>query len=221
MANDITVSDLCDRYAALYTGLVADILDDYGYEDQTLDDRIEPLDQGMTAAGIAYPAVGRANRSVDLEAQAKRFLEMVDEAPTDSVLLLDANDPVASHLGELTATALRNNGCRGAVIKGAIRDTEFLVEQGFPVFTNRRSPLDSLRRWELVEWGTKAVVSGTTVSPGDIVLADADGVIVVPEEISADVLVDAEDERDTETELRAAIEDGMSALDAYKKYGTF
>lgn len=220
MTGDITEAELCDRYGELYTGLVADILDDHGYEDQTLHG-IDPLDRGMRAAGIAHPAVGRANRSVDPDEQAYRFLRMIEETPADSMLLLDANDAVASHIGELTTTALHNNGCRGAVIKGAVRDTEFIVEQGFPVFTDRRSPLDALPRWELVEWGETAVVGGVTVSPGDVVLADADGVVVVPEGIKSEVLADAETERDTESEMRAAIEEGMSPVDAYEEYGTF
>jgi regulator of RNase E activity RraA len=221
MAEDIPKPELCDRYGELYTGLVADVLDDHGYEDQTIGSGIEPLERGMRAAGIAYPAVGRANRSVDPDVQARRFLRMIEEAPPESMLLLDANDPVASHIGELTTTVLHNNGCRGAVIKGAARDTAAIVEQGFPVFTDRRTPLDALPRWELVEWGETAVVGDVTVAPGDVVLADADGVVVVPEGIRGEVLADAEAERETESELRAAIEDGASAIDAYEEYGTF
>lgn len=221
MVTNIQTSELCNRYANLYTGLVADVLDDYGYEDQTLNHRIEPLSRGMRAAGIAYPVVGRANRSVDPDEQARQFLQMVDEAPEYSMLLLNANDSVAAHIGELTTTALENNGCRGAVIEGGVRDTEFIIDQGFPVFASRRTPLDALVRWELVDWDTTVVVGGVTVSPEDIVVADIDGIVVVPEVIASDVLVDAEAEKDTETALRTAIEGGMSASDAYDEYGTF
>jgi regulator of RNase E activity RraA len=218
---DVPEAELCDRYEQLYTGVVADVLDDYGYEDQTLDHRIKPLSRDMRAAGIAYPAVGRANRSIDPDRQVRRFLRMVDEAPEDSVLVLNTNDTTAAHIGELTTTALDNNGCRGAVIEGGLRDTELVLDQGYPVFVSHRTPLDSIIRWELVDWNTTAVVGGVTVSPGDVVVADVDGVVVVPEDVAGEVLEDAETEKETESELRAAIEGGMSALDAYDEYGTF
>jgi regulator of RNase E activity RraA len=163
---DLSEHELCERYEALYTGVVADVLDDYGYEDQTLGHRIEPLDRDMRAAGIAYPAVGRANRSVDPDRQVRRFLRMVDEAPEDSMLVMNTNDTTAAHIGELTTTALENNGCRGAVIQGGLRDTEFVLDRGYPVFVSHRTPLDSIIRWELVDWNTTAVVGGVTVSPG-------------------------------------------------------
>ncbi|MEF8790256.1 MAG: RraA family protein [Haloarculaceae archaeon] len=221
MVANISEAELCERYEQLYTGVVADVLDDYGYEDQTLDHRIKPLSRDMRAAGVAYPAVGRANRSIDPDRQVRRFLRMVDEAPEDSVLVLNTNDTTAAHIGELTTTALDNNGCRGAVIEGGLRDTEFILDQGYPVFVSHRTPLDSIIRWELVDWNTTAVVGGVTVSPGDVVVADVDGVVVVPEDVAGEVLEDAEAEKDTESELRGAIEDGMSALDAYDEYGTF
>lgn len=221
MGTNHSKRDLCERYEELYTGVVADVLDDYGFEDQTLDHRIKPLTRDMCAAGIAYPAVGRANRSVDPDRQVRRFLEMVDGAPEDSMLVLNTNDTTAAHIGELTTTALDNNGCRGAVIEGGLRDTEFITEQGYPVFVSHRTPLDSILRWELVDWDTTAVVGGVSVSPGDVVVADVDGVVVVPEAVAGEVLEDAETEKTTEDELRAAIDGGMSAVDAYDEYGTF
>ena len=162
MVANISEAELCERYEQLYTGVVADVLDDYGYEDQTLDHHIKPLSRDMRAAGVAYPAVGRANRSIDPDRQVRRFLRMVDEAPEDSVLVLNTNDTTAAHIGELTTTALDNNGCRGAVIEGGLRDTEFILDQGYPVFVSHRTPLDSIIRWELVDWNTTAVVGGVT-----------------------------------------------------------
>lgn len=221
MSNNLSKKKLCNRYERLYTGVITDVLDDYGYEDQTLNRNIKPIDREMSAVGIAYPAVGRTNRSVDPNDQIRRFLEMLEEIPEHSILVMNTNDTRSSHIGELTTTALANQDCRGVVVEGGLRDTEFISEQNFPVFTQYRTPADSVPRWELVDSGTTAVVGGVSVSPGDIVVGDIDGVVIVPQEVAADVLHDAEAEKETEDQVRAAIEEGTTPLEAFEEYGTF
>lgn len=221
MPDDIPTRELCERYERLYTGVVTDVLDDYGYGDQALDRSIQPVDRGMRAAGVAFPAVGRPNRSVDYDEQIRRFLQMLGEVPEDAMLVVNTNDTASSHVGELTTMALAERGCRGVVVEGGLRDTELVLEQGFPTFAQFRTPADSVPRWELLEWETTAVVGGVAVSPGDVVVGDIDGVAIVPGEVAADVLRDAEAEKDTEDEMRQAIQEGMTPLDAYEEYGTF
>jgi 4-hydroxy-4-methyl-2-oxoglutarate aldolase len=221
MSDEVSDQELCDRYERLYTGIVADVLDNYGYKDQTLHRSIKPIDRKISAAGIAYPAVGRANRSVDNNIQIQRFLEMLEKVPEQSMLVMNANDTVSSHIGELTTTALANQGCRGVVVEGGLRDTEFILEQDYPVFTQYRIPSDSVPRWELIDSNTTTVIGGVSVSPGDIVVGDIDGIVVVPQEITVDVLTDAEAERETEDQVRAAIEEGSTPLEAFEEYDTF
>lgn len=221
MGTHIPTAELCDRFAQLYTGLVTDAMDDMGYQDQTLDAGLSPLEGGMRAAGVAYPAEGRTNRSVDPDEQIRRFLEMLGDAPEDSVLTMNTNDTDSSHIGELSTIALANAGCRGAVVEGGVRDTELILEQAFPVFTQFATPEDSSPRWELLEWGAPAVVGGVRVEPGDIVVADVDGVVVVPEPVAEDVLVAAEEDRENEAALREALRDGADPLEAFEEYQTF
>lgn len=221
MSGQISTAELCDRYEQLYTGVVTDVMDRRGVGGQTLQTDIQPIDRGMTTAGIAYPATGRANDSVDTDNQMRRFVEMLADVPENAVLTLNTNDTASSHVGELSTTALANQGCRGVVVEGGVRDTEFILEQGFPVFAQFHTPADSVPRWELLEWGTSAVVGGIDVSQGDVVVGDVDGVAVVPEDIAEDVLLEAEREADTEDALRSDLEDGMNPVDAYEKHQTF
>lgn len=221
MSDQLPRSELCDRYARLYTAVVTDVMDEMGYRSQTLDPDITPLEGDMRTAGIAFPAVGRENDDVDPDVQIRRFLEMLGDAPEDSVLTMNANDARSAHIGELSTIALSNRGCRGVVLEGGVRDVEFILEQSFPVFAQYRTPVDSVPRWELLEWGEPTVVGGVAVSPGDIVVGDADGVAVVPEGIAEDVLLAAEAEKETESELRGALRDGAEPLAAYDEYGTF
>jgi regulator of RNase E activity RraA len=218
---DIPTDELCDRYEQLYTGVVADVLDSMGYRDQTMDSDIAPINPEQTVAGTAYPAIGRRNRSVDYDAQAERFLQMLGDAPADSCLVLNANADNSAQVGELATRALTAQGCRGVVTDGGTRDTQFIQEQEFPVYVRFQTPADSLCRWELLEWDTPVVIGDVEVSPGDIVFGDIDGVTVVPEDIAEEVLLEAETMRDDESSVREAVTNGVSPEVAYERYGTF
>jgi len=220
MGDEIPVSALCDRYEQLYTGLVADTMDDLGYTDQTMSREIDPLVPEMRTAGIAYPVSGRPNQAVDDEAQINRFIRMLEGAPEHSILAMETRDTTSAHIGELSTATLANNGCRGAVLDGGARDTGFIQEQGFPVFAAYRTPADSVTRWEILDWNETATVGGVGVAPGDVVLGDIDGVIVVPQEIRDTVLEEAESRKETEKKTRDAVRDGIDPLEAVDKAPT-
>ncbi len=221
MSEEIPRSELCDRYQALYPGAVADVLDDRGLEDQTMHPKIAPLTQDMQLAGIAFPIVGRANRSVDPEENIRKILNMLSDAPAETALAYDANDDQFAHLGELSATALETRGVRGAVIDGGVRDVDRILELDFPVFRRYNTPADAVPRWELLDWNVETVVGGVNVRPGDLLIGDVDGVVVVPKEHCESVLREAEEIAQTENDVREAVEKGMDPLDAYEKYGKF
>jgi len=194
----------------LYTPAIADILHEYGYEEQGLDPEITPLEQGMSIVGTAFPIVGRPNRSVDSDEVLGRFLEMHEDVPEDGVMIYDTNDTTSAHLGELEVTSLQPNGVAGAVIDGGVRDTSVIRERGFPVFNRYTSPVDCIFRWELVDWNTDAVVGGVRVTPGDIVVGDDDGIVIVPEDIAEDVAEDAHEMVESEDAVRNALREGAS-----------
>jgi regulator of RNase E activity RraA len=221
MTDSIPRTELCDRYADLYPGAVTDVLDDRGYDDQTLDVAIDPVDDQMTTAGIAYPCVGRPNRGVDEEANVRNILRMLGDAPEDGVLMYETNGRGAAHIGELSVECLLARGCRGAVLDGGARDLGHILQHDFPLFTRYRTPADAVPRWELLDWDTTAVVGGVAVSPGDVVVGDVDGVCVVPEAVAEDVLRAAEDLANTEDRVREAVRDGVDPVDAYEEYGVF
>jgi regulator of RNase E activity RraA len=217
----LPTTELCDRYAALYPGAATDVMDELGLADQTLDNAIGPVAPEMSVAGVAFPVVGRPNRSVDEEENVRNILRMLGEAPADSVLVYDTNDPQFSHIGELSVEALLARGCRGAVLDGGARDVGHILDSGFPTFTRHETPADAVPRWELLDWDVPAVVGGVRVEPGDVVLGDVDGVVVVPREHAVEVLERAEALVETEDEVRAAVREGTAPLDAYERFGRF
>jgi regulator of RNase E activity RraA len=213
--------ELCDRFERLYPGAVTDSLDELGYERQTLPTEIDALTRDMQMAGIAFPVSGRPDPDAEYDENIRRFLEMLGDAPEHGVVAYETRDEASAHLGELSTTALAARGCRGAVVDGGVRDVRFILDQDFPVFTKYRTPADAPPRWRLEEWDVPITVGDVEIRPGDVLVGDVDGVACVPREIAEDVLVRAEETVDTEDEIREAIRNGATPLDAYEEYGTF
>lgn len=213
--------ELCDRYERLYPGAVTDTLDEFGFDSRVLPPDITPLTDDTTVAGIAFPVRGRRDLSVDYERNIRRILEMLGDVPADSVLITQANDEKAAHMGELMTTALAANDCRGAVIDGGIRDVRFILDQEFPAFCRYRTPADAPPRWRCEEWDVPVRVGDVEVRPGDVLVGDVDGVVCVPKNVADDVLERAEAIVDAESEVREAVRDGVDPLEAYDTHGKF
>jgi 4-hydroxy-4-methyl-2-oxoglutarate aldolase len=100
--------------------------------------------------------------------------------------------------------------------------SELVPLQDFPVFSRFTTPQDSTGRWEIVEHGDVVLeIGGVTVARGDWIVADHDGIVVIPGNVAEDVITAAEEKAATENEIRAAVRAGTTPLDAYERYGTF
>ena len=172
-------------------------------------------------AGIAYPAHGYPDDDCDYDANMRRFLRMLGDAPEHSVAVYQSRDDEAAHLGELSTTALAARGCRGAVVDGGVRDVGYILDQDFPVFTRYRTPADAPPHWRLSEWNVPATIGDVEVRPGDVIVGDVDGVVCVPRGVREEILLSAEETVSTENKVRSAIHDGVHPLDAYEEYGEF
>jgi regulator of RNase E activity RraA len=204
-----------------YTGAVADVLDGLGRLRQTLPPAIGPLAPGMRVAGPAFCIEGRPQTGLDYDTSIRRILEALGAVPAGHVAVYATGDDASAHFGELSATALAARGVTGAVLDGGCRDVAFIVAQGFPVFCRFVTPQDSVPRWEVVERGHEVEIGGVAVATGDYVVADADGVVVIPADLRDEVLAAASEIAGTENEVRAAVREGMAPLDAYDRYGKF
>lgn len=210
-----------DRFAAIYTAALADILDARGHRAQTLPPRIRPLEPGMRLAGPAFTVRGRPAAVEDYDAALRKVLAMLGEVPQGHVAVYDCGQDVSAHLGELSVTSLAARGVAGCVLEGGCRDVRFILEEGFPVFCSHVTPEDSTWRWELEATQEPVAIGSVRVEPGDWIVGDDDGVVVVPRAIAESVLEEAEAKAATESEIRAAVRDGLPPLEAYERYGTF
>jgi regulator of RNase E activity RraA len=220
-ARSIPLPELCDRYGRLHTAAITDVLDQHGHYTQTLPHDIVGLTPDTRVAGLAFPAAGRPSRNADPDRAIRAFLTLLGAVPRDAVLVVQSNDDVAAHFGELSAVAMKARGVRGVVVDGATRDAAYILRERFPVFCRYRTPLDSLPRWLAVEWGRPVTIGGVRIEPGDVVVGDLDGVAVVPQALAAPVLLECERLLHTENRVREAVRKGMAPLQAYEKFGVF
>src|SRR5262245_34670440 len=211
------------RFARIYTAAITDVMDEMGLQRQTLPSAIQPLTPDMRLAGYAFTARGRPHRGTprDRDQTLRRFLGMLGAAPPDSVLVLASNDSVAAHFGELSAEWFRARRVRGAVIDGGTRDAASLARMRFPTFVRYRSPQDSVPRWRVSDWGQPLTIGGVRIALGDVVVADLDGVVVVPRRVAHEVVTRAGKLIGTENAVRKAIKRGMTPLAAYDKFKAF
>ena len=209
------------RFANIYTAALADVLDGMGYRRQTLPPEIRPLAPGMRLAGQAFTVEGRPTETQDWDAAIRRTLAMLGSVPAGHVAVYQCHHDVSAHFGELSATSLLARGVAGCVIDGGCRDLRFIEEVGFPVFARFVTPEDSTWRWQVTATQAPVTIGNVSVEPGDWVVGDEDGVVVVPQTVAADVLAAAEAKAETENVIRDAVRGGMSPLEAYERFGTF
>lgn len=220
MVTQPDLKELCERYRALYVPAIADVLDDFGLWHQVMDNEIQGLTLDMRVAGPAYTVLGRPERSTDRT--IRNGARMIDELSPFEVAVFDcSDDQTTGHWGELLTNGAIARGAQGAVIDGGIRDSAAILDLGFPVFHRFRAARDAKGRWNVVDMQAPIVAGGVVVNPGDLVVGDADGVVVVPRHMALDVLTEAEEVVRTENEIRLRVRAGEKVGDLYQKYERF
>jgi 4-hydroxy-4-methyl-2-oxoglutarate aldolase len=203
----------------LYSAVVSDALDAMGYPRQS------PRLQFTPYTGCSK-LVGRCKTTlwVDMAHPDPKPYELeliaVDGCRPDDLMIAAAGGSMRSGIwGELLSTAARNSGCVGAIVDGAVRDVGKMTAMGFPVFARGTCVYDSLNRQRVVDVDIPVEIDGVPFNPGDLVIADVDGIVVVPQAVEADAIRRAWDKVHAENITRDAIKTGMKAVAAYRKYG--
>jgi regulator of RNase E activity RraA len=217
----LDIEALVTRFRGTYTGALTDVLDGMGLLNQTLSAELRPLRPGMALCGPAFTIEGRPRAGIQYRDSIVRILDMLGSVPPQHVAVYQTNDSSAAHLGELSVTSLAARGCAGAVIDGGCRDVEAIVNEGLPVFSRYVTPQDCVPRWELLATSREITAGGVRISPGDWIVADADGIVAIPSQLSEEVLEMAEAVVSTENKVRAAVREGTLPLEAFERYGKF
>ncbi|MBX3422789.1 MAG: hypothetical protein KF752_14645 [Pirellulaceae bacterium] len=208
----------------LYSAVVCDALDSLGYHHQSprpalhLQTRMPTADNsvliGRCKTTLWADMYHHDSRPYELELRA------VDSCQSDDVLIAAAGGSTRSGIwGELLTTAALKHGCVGAIIDGAVRDTAKMTAIGFPVFARGTCVYDSLHRQRVIDMDVAVEIDSVVFRPGELVIADADGIVVIPEDVEQEALSRALAKVTGEDRVRQAIQSGLSAKQAFDKYG--
>ena len=174
----------------LYVAVISDILDDMGFRNQVLQPGVVPAQPDPSLV-----LVGRA-ATVLVGPQ----YEVVDQPYTNQITAIDAlkpGDVVVSGVGgmtnvavwgELFSNAAKARGARGFLTDGCHRDTRMVLDLGFPVFSRGSRPVDISGRGTVISIGRPVEVAGVVVHPGDVVFAEVDGVVIIPQDIAEETM---------------------------------
>lgn len=205
----------------LYVAAVCDVLDELGYRSQAMHQRIRPLDpDNCNFIGPARTIHWMAMEYVIEEDPYGLELEAMDSLRAGDVVVHSTDyGGTNAPWGELMSTAAKMRGSVGCVCDSQIRDCRKIMELGFPVFMAGIRPLDSKGRGRVVAYDVPIVCGGVRVSSGDIIFADFDGVVAIPEVLAKRALDAALEKVDKENLSRGELLEGHMLTDVYKKYG--
>jgi 4-hydroxy-4-methyl-2-oxoglutarate aldolase len=239
---DITDLERIERFRrAGYGGSVSDAMYSLGVRDTVLSARYTPLRQGMQLVGRALPI--KAHSQVDtsmipgekeaMEAKwaaegghpQKRMMRAVASSAPGSVLCFDCGgDMQPAHFGEMSCQLAYAHGCRGMLIAGNCRDTQYVLKMpDFPMFTFGTRP-NWYGGWIITEVDRPIYVPGhmthyVRINPGDFIFGDNDGVQVIPKDVVDEVLLRVEATFEKENAEREQLAAGMPIDEVYKVFG--
>lgn len=202
-----------DRLRACHSSVIHDVMKDLGLPLRVLPRTITGLEPTMRAAG--------PDPTMDKHTSLYEWAGPLSRAPAGHVVVCQPQDDTRALFGGLSAEALKLKGVRGYIVDGGCRDTQAMVDQGFPVFARYATPIDIVSAWRAEAFEQPVAVGGQQVLPDDHVLADRDGVILIGAAEVEAVVAAAESKMTTEGEMVRAIRAGEDPQAAYLRYRVF
>jgi len=216
----VPVKDVLQRFEQLYTGAVNDVLREFCLLEQALPHHILPLREYQTVAGLAFTVKSAPNVKISGEMEFRG--QMLDEMHEDAFVLWDtSNDQKATLWGGVMTATAKGKKVKAACIDGGIRDTHQILQADFPVFYKYRISNGSLGRCLISHYQIPIKIGDVTIKPGDIIIGDIDGVLVVPRDIAYDVLLRAEEIKENEKKIFGWVNEGQSIKEITDKGGYF
>ena len=203
----------------LYTAVISDALDELGFRNQAMREYLRPLDPAAVFAGRA-----RTINCMDVFEETDDpygvEIEAIDSLQPGEVAVVATGGSVRNApWGELLSTAAKARGAHGAVVDGLVRDVRKIRELEFPVVATGIKPVDSRGRGIVVSYNRTIECAGVRVNPGDLVVSDCDGVVVIPQNAVREAVSLAADKVGKENHSRRELLEGAYLRDVYEKYG--
>lgn len=209
------------RYEQLHSSLVSDCIEELGLGVRCCEPGFAPFhaDQLRVVVGPAHTAqIHKTSKRVEID----KLLAMVEATAPSSVVVVACDQDINGAMwGGLMSAGVQRRGAVGAIADGGVRDLHQILPLDFPVWARYRSPADIRGRGEVVGFGEPVLLRGVLVHPGELVFADANGVVIVPGGAELDVLQLCEDRLGREEQTEAQLLSGASASEVYERFGAF
>ena len=211
----------------LFSAVIGDVMDKMGFLHQFLPPQIQPLRADMIIVGRAMPVLeadcyNENSENLSNPIMSKPFglmLEALDDLKKNEVYICTGSSPTYALWGELMSCRAMQCGAVGTVVDGYSRDTKGILKLDFPTFSYGSYAQDQGPRGKVIDFRVPIEIQGVRIEPGDIVFGDMDGVCIIPQKIEKEVIEAALEKSKGEKVVQKAIENGMPAVDAFKKYG--
>jgi regulator of RNase E activity RraA len=213
-----SAAELLDGFRHVEAASVSDALEQVTGKKMYLTHRMRPIFP-TKFAGFALTVALKKEQNDDPNA-LQGMLAAIDSGDADSVYVMSVEDGAdIAGMGGLMGTAMHARNFSGAVIDGGVRDVAYLNKIGFPVYALGIVPSTSVHHYRFAGSNIPVKCDGVEVKPQDIIVADADGVVVVPRAVAAEVLAVAQKMDFNEHSMYAYIEKLKSITEAVKKFG--
>ena len=214
-------NDYTERLSKCYTGVVHDIMRDDGHKNFTLPSSIRPSKNKYILAGQIFTMEGSVDQTLDHHETLLAWTGFLSKAPNNKVVICQPNNHEVALMGELSAETLQLKGVRGYIVDGGARDLDFILKIDFPLWSSFYTPRDVVGFWKPTDFEKTIKIGDTVINNNDYVLADIDGVVIIPQNNIEDILNRSEKLINTENLVRKSIKEGMDPQEAYLKYSAF
>ena len=214
-------NDYTERLSRCYTGVVHDIMRDDGHKNFTLPSSIRPSKNKYILAGQIFTMEGTVDQTLDHHETLLAWTGFLSKAPNNKVVICQPNNHEVALMGELSAETLQLKGVRGYIVDGGARDLDFILKIDFPLWSSFYTPRDVVGFWKPTDFEKTIKIGDTVINNNDYVLADIDGVVIIPQNNIEDILNRSEKLINTENLVRKSIKEGMDPQEAYLKYSAF
>lgn len=205
----------------LYSAVIADTLDSYGYHKQAVNTSIHALDSGLKLCGFARTGIYMPIYHDDENTNVYEYeIELIDSLLEGEVCVLSCNNNKnIAPWGELLTTRAKYLKAEGCLTDGCIRDSNAIKKMNFPIFSNGTNPVDTKFRGKMIMSDKPAEVGGVLIKSGDLIFGDQDGLVSIPSELIDEVVEKSYDKVSHENTVRKELNEGKSLKEVFKKHG--
>ena len=212
--------DLLSGDERLTTAILSDSLDASGFRHQVLASRLAPLVAGSRVFGRAWTVRFEPSTDDDPNDPYGAAIDYISAIAGGEIAVIGTGDSNESAFwGELFSAAAIGAGAVGVVTDGNLRDTDKIAQLGFPAFSRSRRPIDYRMRMRVVGAGESVEIGGVSIDSGDLLMADDDGVVVVPQSHEVEVLRRARERAAGESTVLAELLAGETLRAVWDRHG--